>query len=245
MLLNRANKKYKWQAALTDLITDPKELFTLLELDSQLLDGAFAAAKSFPLRVPRSFVARMRKGSLHDPLLKQVLPLKVELDAIPGYVQDPLQEMASNPVPGLLHKYHGRVLVTLAGVCAIHCRYCFRRHFPYVDNNPGRMGWEKIFAYIHRDKTISEVILSGGDPLVMNDQLLQSFSDQLGRIPHVKRLRIHTRLPIVLPERITTEFISWVTQLDFDSVIVIHTNHAQEINQRWVVAFTKKRCRYS
>jgi L-lysine 2,3-aminomutase len=224
------SKKYTWQQAFSDLITDPKELFALLELDVALLDGAFAAARSFPLKVPRRFVARMRKGSLQDPLLRQVLPLAVELETSLGYVADPLQEAACNPVPGLLHKYPGRVLVMLTGACAVHCRYCFRRHFPYAENNPGRRGWENIFAYIRQDQTICEVILSGGDPLTVSDALLQSFSDQLQQIPHVKRLRLHTRLPVVLPERVTEELIHWLTQLLFDPVIVIHANHAQEID---------------
>lgn len=224
-------KTYSWQEALADLITDPKELLALLELDSHLLTSAHAAARSFPLKVPRSFVARMQKGNPDDPLLKQVLPLGIELKKVQGYEPDPLQEAKANPVPGLLHKYHGRVLITLTGACAVHCRYCFRRHFPYAENNPGRTGWQKIFNYIGQDETISEVILSGGDPLVMSDYLLKQFSDQLAAIPHVKRLRIHTRLPIVLPERITAELIEWMSQLTLQLVVVVHCNHAKEINQ--------------
>ena len=198
--------RWPWQEALSDLITEPKELWSLLELDPGFLDAAYRAAQAFPLKVTRSFAARMQKGNLHDPLLKQVLPLGIELVSMPGYHTDPLQEVKANPVPGLLHKYHGRVLVTLTSACAIHCRYCFRRHFPYAENNPGRLGWEKIFTYIGQDDTISEVILSGGDPLVVSDKLLKLFSDQVSLLPHVKRLRIHTRLPIVLPERITPLF---------------------------------------
>jgi KamA family protein len=137
-----------WQEALSDLITDPKELITLLELDPALLDGARAAARLFPLKVTHDFVARMEKGNPNDPLLQQILPLGKELEIIPGYDNDPLQEAKANPVSGLLHKYENRVLITLTNACGVNCRYCFRRHFPYADNNPGRRGWENIFSYI-------------------------------------------------------------------------------------------------
>jgi len=229
---NEAKKRCAWQEALSDLITDPKELLTLLHLDPGLLEAARAAVQQFPLKVPRGFVARMQKGNPNDPLLKQVLPLDLELSVTPGYDSDPLREKKANPISGLLHKYHGRVLVTLTSACAVHCRYCFRRYFSYDDNNPGMRGWEKIFNYIRENESISEVILSGGDPLAVSDKLLSLFSEQLARIPHVKRLRIHTRLPIVLPERITAEFTQWLTQLPFHSVIVIHANHPLEINEQ-------------
>lgn len=202
----------------------------MLGLDPQLLPAAQAAARLFPLKVPRGYVARMSKGDLNDPLLKQVLPLGAELLAVEGYQTDPLQESNANPVPGLLHKYEGRVLVMLTSACAIHCRYCFRRSFPYDDNQPGKRGWEKMMAYIAADESISEVILSGGDPLAVNDPLLQTFTDELSAIAHVKRLRIHTRLPIVLPERITAELIQWLTTMRFQPVIVVHANHPQEID---------------
>jgi EF-P beta-lysylation protein EpmB len=222
--------KQDWQHALQGLVTDPKELFELLALDTRHLDAAHRAAQVFPLRAPRGFVARMKKGDIHDPLLRQVLPLGVELADRPGYTPDALQEARANALPGLLHKYHGRVLLTPTSVCAIHCRYCFRRHFPYHDNNPGRAGWQKVFDYIKQDHTIHEVILSGGDPLTMNDMMLQFFSDQLNEIPHVKTLRIHSRLPIVLPERITETFTEWITQLKQHCVIVVHANHPQELD---------------
>jgi len=226
----KANEQRLWQEALSDLITDPKELLMLLDLDPALLDAALRAARAFPLKVPRGFVTRIEKGNPFDPLLKQILPLDIELQATPGYVADPLQEAQVNPVPGLLHKYHGRVLVTLTSACAVHCRYCFRRHFPYEDNNPGTNGWERIFAYIRQDDSVSEVILSGGDPLAVSDKRLKLFTDQLSRIPHVKRLRIHTRLPVVLPERITDECIDWLTQIKLAPVMVIHVNHPNEIS---------------
>jgi EF-P beta-lysylation protein EpmB len=228
--MHASTSKQLWQEALSDLITDPKELLDILELDPSLLSAAREAASKFPLKVTRPFVARMEKGNPYDPLLKQVLPLGIELSLIPGYSVDPLQEKHTNPVPGLLHKYVSRVLVTLTSACAIHCRYCFRRHFPYAENNPGRLGWEKIFNYIKQDTAISEVILSGGDPLSVNDGLLRSFSENLDAIHHVKILRIHTRLLVVLPERMTDELISWIKQLKQRIVIVIHANHPREID---------------
>lgn len=223
--------KSAWQVALSAMITDPKELFVLLQLDETLLPTAYAAAKLFPLKVTHSYVARMKKNNIHDPLLKQVLPLNEELLTVSGYTDNPLQENKFNPVPGLLHKYHGRVLVTLTSACAIHCRYCFRRSFPYADNNPGRHGWQAIFNYIAADLTITEVILSGGDPLAVNDSLLKEFCEGLATIPHVQRVRFHTRLPIVLPERITNEFIQAITKTRLQLVMVIHCNHSQEINE--------------
>jgi len=223
-------KKYEWQKALSDLITDPKELLSMLELDPMLLDRAEAAVRQFPLKVPRRFLDQIEKGNPRDPLLLQVLPLAAELTEHADYVSDPLEEIKSNPIPGLLHKYHGRVLLTLTSACAVHCRYCFRRNFPYEDNNPGMSGWRALFDYIQQDSTITEVILSGGDPLSMSDKSLKLFCDQLQLIPHVKRLRFHTRLPVVLPERITDEFIDWITSVPFNVVMVIHMNHAREMS---------------
>ncbi len=231
----------KWQDALSRLVTDPEELLTLLELDPALLEPAQAASRLFPLKIPRGFIARMQKGNPDDPLLKQVLPLGGELALPDGYVVDPLQENQANPVPGLLHKYDGRVLVTLTSACAVHCRYCFRRHFPYEANNPGRLGWEKIIAYIAADTSISEVILSGGDPLAASDRLLMQFTDQLSAIAHVRRLRIHSRLPVVLPERITTTLLDWMSSPRFKTVLVIHANHAQELDEHVIDAFKRIR----
>jgi EF-P beta-lysylation protein EpmB len=219
-----------WQQSLINAITDPKELLELLELDLNLLEPAKKSAQQFSLKVPRGFVARMRKKDINDPLLKQVLPLGCELSEFDGFTQDPLGEANVNPTPGLLHKYHSRVLLTLIGTCGVNCRYCFRRHFPYEKNNPGSAGWEKTLEYIAQDATIKEVILSGGDPLVASDNLLKTFSDKLIAIPHIKRLRIHSRMPIVLPERITPEFIDWISTLPLKTILITHVNHPQEID---------------
>lgn len=229
--MNRITKaKQDWQQELIQAVTDPRELCRLLELDPADLKLSAKAIANFPLKVPRGFIARMQKGNPLDPLLLQILPAQEEDKDKAGFSQDPLEELSSNPVPGLLHKYQGRVLLTLTGTCAVNCRYCFRRHFPYVDNTPSQIGWEKAFAYIGKDTSISEVILSGGDPLLFNDRTLQAFSDQLATIPHVKRLRIHSRIPVVLPERLSPEFLHWIKSLSQQPVLVIHCNHPQEIN---------------
>jgi EF-P beta-lysylation protein EpmB len=219
-----------WQTALQTAITDPQELFQLLDLDKKLLPAAYEAVKLFPLKVPRSLVARMQKRNINDPILRQVLPLDAETKEQEGYTKDPLQEKKFNAIPGLLHKYHGRVLLTLAGICGINCRYCFRRHFPYAENNPGTAGWNQALEYIAADPSIIEVILSGGDPLIVNDHLLAEFSQKLAKIPHITRLRIHSRMPIVLPERITSQFIRWCHTSRFKIILVNHCNHPQELN---------------
>lgn len=233
--------KQLWQVAMSDLITDPAELLSLLQLDPALLSAAHAAARLFPLRVPREFADRMQRGNPNDPLLLQVLPLGAELKVVPGFSHDPLGEQPVNPVPGLLHKYQSRVLVTLTSACAVHCRYCFRRYFPYEDNNPGRRGWVNIIDYIQSDEKINEVILSGGDPLSVNDASLRQFTDLLLQVPHVKRLRLHTRLPIVLPSRITDDFMQWAVELPLQLVIVVHANHPQEINDEVIEVLQRLR----
>lgn len=220
-----------WQQALSNAITRPEELLQLLELDPGLLNAAQAASQKFTLRVPRSFVARMQKGNLADPLLRQVLPVDAELKTYATYSTDPLGEVTANPLSGVLHKYNGRVLLITTGVCGVNCRYCFRRHFEYTDNNPGSAGWEKALAYIAQDSSIKEVIFSGGDPLIASDKRLAGLARRLEAIPHLTTLRIHTRMPVVLPERITTEFTDWFSTLRLKPVLVIHCNHPQEIDQ--------------
>ena len=228
--LNKQIMKQSWQEAMSDLITDPAELLAIFQLYPALLPEAIAAARLFPLRAPRGYVARMEKGNPRDPLLLQVLPLGLELKEVAGFTRDPLKERIVNPVPGLLHKYESRVLISPTSACAVHCRYCFRRFFPYEDNNPGRAGWAKIVEYIQADARINEVIFSGGDPLTLQDNLLSQFVEMLSTIKHLRRIRFHTRIPVVLPERITASFLDWIQQLSLQRVIVIHTNHANEIN---------------
>jgi L-lysine 2,3-aminomutase len=217
-----------WQSLLKEVITDPAILLDQLELDSRLLPAAQRVAKLFSLRVPIGFLARMKKGDPDDPLLQQVLPLAAEEIVSVGFSHDPLQEHAVNPLPGLLHKYHGRVLLTITGACAINCRYCFRRHFPYTENIAGGKAWQNILEYIAADASIREVIFSGGDPLLAPDHYLKRCLDDLADIAHVNSLRIHSRLPIVLPERISTEFLNWFTSTRLQTVLVTHSNHANE-----------------
>lgn len=219
-----------WQQALASVIRDPAELFQLLDLDMDQLPAAIQASLDFPLRVPRGFIRRMAKGDWDDPLLKQVLPSAAELDYNPGYCSDPLQEASSNPLPGLIHKYHGRVLMVISGGCAVNCRYCFRRHFPYSDNNPSGQQWQDTLRYIADDTSISEVIFSGGDPLAASDSRLADLTRQIANIPHVTTLRVHSRLPIVIPQRITTGCLDWLTGSRLRPVLVLHCNHANEIN---------------
>ncbi len=220
----------RWQNELADIIRSPEALFRLLELDPALLPDALAASERFSLRVPRAYAARMRKGDPADPLLRQVLPLGEELVAAPGYSADPLGEAEANPIPGLIHKYHGRVLLIVSGACAINCRYCFRREFPYEDNNPGRSRWQEALDYIASDPSITEVIYSGGDPLNASDRQLQWLTERVAAIGHVKRLRIHSRLPVVIPNRIDESCLEWMTGHRLSTSLVIHSNHARELD---------------
>jgi EF-P beta-lysylation protein EpmB len=211
-------------------ITDVEALWQTLDLPRSLLPQAQHAARQFCLRVPAGFVQRMRRGDPADPLLRQILPIGEELLETPGYVTDPLEEGDSMPVPGLLHKYPGRVLLTLTGACAVHCRYCFRRHYPYQEANPGREHWPATLDYLARRGPINEVILSGGDPLSLSDPRLADMVRDLASIPHLTTLRLHSRLPVVLPERIDNALLNWMSDTRLRVVLVIHCNHANEID---------------
>ncbi|OMH38373.1 EF-P beta-lysylation protein EpmB [Motiliproteus sp. MSK22-1] len=228
-----------WQHQLTNAITDPKEFFERLKLPSELLPPAILASKSFALRVPEPYLDRMEPGNIKDPLLLQVLPLLAETQPVPGYVIDPLGEESTNHQPGIIHKYHGRVLLIISGGCAINCRYCFRRHFPYSDNQLGTEEWQQALDYLNRDHSISEVILSGGDPLAANDKRLNKMFQDLGAIPHLKRLRIHTRLPVVIPQRVNSALIEAIGQSNLQTVIVTHINHPNEIDTELASAISK------
>lgn len=219
-----------WQEQLADLVTDLPELLATLQLDAAQLDVSEAVLRDFPLRVPRPYLARMRRGDPRDPLLLQVLPQAAELVATPGYFADPLGEHAANRHSGLLHKYAGRVLLIATQSCAIHCRYCFRRHFPYADNRPGRAQWQDTFDYIAADASVTEVILSGGDPLAVSNTYLQWLLDNLLAIPHVQRLRIHTRLPLMLPARVDASLLQMLGKRRQQVVMVLHANHANEFD---------------
>ncbi|HEX5056623.1 MAG TPA: EF-P beta-lysylation protein EpmB [Gammaproteobacteria bacterium] len=221
----------QWQRELADAIRDPLELLRLLELDRpELREHALEAARLFPLRVTRSFIARMRKGDPADPLLLQVLPLAAELEHVPGFGSDPVGDLASQRTPGLLQKYHGRALLITTGACAIHCRYCFRRAYPYESAGfrPGQR--EAIRDALLADPGLEEVILSGGDPLTLANDKLHQLLELLAEIPHLRRVRIHSRLPVVLPSRVDTGLIDTFKRSRFRFVHVIHVNHANEID---------------
>jgi EF-P beta-lysylation protein EpmB len=211
-------------------ITSPLELVTELGLDPGLVSAAIAAGGTFRLRVPRSYVARIRHGDPNDPLLRQVLPIGAELTDAADYTADPLGERAALRAPGLLQKYHGRALLITTSACAVHCRYCFRREFPYAEQTSESSRWREALDEIARDTSIEEVILSGGDPLSLSDSRLASLTDAIQRIPHVRRLRVHTRQPVVLPSRVDEGLTQWLTQLRLPVVFVLHVNHPNEID---------------
>ncbi len=217
-----------WQKKLAQGFNSVTDLLNYLELP--LEHGSVLAEKEFPSRIPLSFAQRMQKRNPSDPLLLQVLAIDTELAINEEYSHDPLVELNSNPLKGLIHKYHGRVLLTLTGICAVNCRFCFRRHFPYQENNPGRSGWADICDYINRDSSITEVILSGGDPLLAADLVLKELILQLEAIPHVTTLRVHTRIPVVFPERIDSGLLDILSATRLRKVIVLHCNHAQELD---------------
>jgi EF-P beta-lysylation protein EpmB len=219
-----------WQDALKDAVRDRQELLRLLGLSHSAMDVASDADERFPLLVPRSFVARMRPGDLADPLLRQVLPIANELKNAPGFVADPVDDAAAMRRPGLLQKYRGRALLITTGACAVHCRYCFRRHFPYWQSPRSLAEWQPALDEIGTDEDLHEVILSGGDPLMIVDRALAELIRALAAIPHLRRLRIHTRLPIVLPERVTDELIAMLLGCGLTSIVVVHANHANELD---------------
>lgn len=219
-----------WQGELRDAITSADELLQLLGLSAAEAGFSEEACADFPLKVPRVFADRMAKGDPRDPLLLQVMASGRELLAAPGYGPDPVGESgAANPIPGIIHKYHGRALLITTGGCAVHCRYCFRRHFPYEAQQNSRREWREALGYVARDPEISEVILSGGDPLLLTDSHLQDLVSQLAAIPHVVRLRIHSRLPVVVPARVTPGLLDAIRHDRLQTVMVIHSNHANEI----------------
>ncbi|MGJ8678780.1 EF-P beta-lysylation protein EpmB [Paraglaciecola sp.] len=219
-----------WQKEIATSFSDPESLLNYLELPVQNFFEDIKARALFPMRVPRSFAARMEKGNPKDPLFLQVFTSKSEFLAAKGFSKDPLDEQ-NNQQPGILHKYQNRLLLLVRGGCAVNCRYCFRRHFPYSDNHLNKQEWQQAISYIADNPQIDEVIYSGGDPLMAKDEFLDWLTQQIVKIKHVKRLRIHTRLPVVIPSRITTEFVSWFTHSRLKPILVLHINHVNEINK--------------
>ena len=223
----------RWQQLWREAVRDPRELLSMLGLEALSDRISEQAAAQFPLRVPRGFVARMRKGDAHDPLLRQVLPLDDEMRMVPGFAAlDAVCDDAARAGPGLLQKYRGRALLVATGSCAVNCRYCFRRHFPYAEETAARAGWREAVETIGADSSIEEVILSGGDPLSLATSKLAELTQALTSIPHLKRLRLHTRLPVVLPERVDAGLLEWLAALPWPVAVVLHANHANEFDAR-------------
>ncbi|TXH85733.1 MAG: EF-P beta-lysylation protein EpmB [Pseudoxanthomonas sp.] len=220
----------RWQQALREAVRDPRELLDLLGLDRLAPRLSDEAMVQFPLRVPRGFVARMRRGDPSDPLLRQVLPLDDEMRPMPGFGLDAVGDGAAKTAPGVLQKYRGRALLVATGSCAIHCRYCFRRHFPYAEETAARDGWRDAVDLIRQDASIGEVLLSGGDPLSLSNGKLAELTGALAVIPHLRRLRIHSRLPIVVPERVDDGLLDWLSTLPWPVTLVVHANHANEFD---------------
>jgi len=225
-----------WQQELAEgfnNIDDICEYLNISQADKTLLPSS----STFPLRVPREFVARMEKGNINDPLLKQILPTKNENISASGFSNDPVGDINAITEAGVIHKYQGRVLLITTGSCAINCRYCFRRNFPYSDFQLSTKKHQKAINYIQNRSDISEVILSGGDPLLLNEQKILGLMQQLQAIPHIKRIRIHSRIPIVLPSRITAELCNGLSKIKKELVLVAHSNHANELNSKVRSAF--------
>ncbi len=224
------NSGKPWQKILQECVTSVDELFQILELPTYLKAGALTANQLFPLKVPRRYLSLIEKANPADPLLRQILPLQEEHTYAKGFSADPLQELCYMNSPGIIQKYQGRLLLTLTGTCAVNCRYCFRRQFPYSAANPSNKHWRDSLSQIQADSELSEIIFSGGDPLIINDKKLAVLLNDLSAIKHIKRLRIHSRIPIFLPERITTQLVETLTHTPLSVILVIHSNHPKELD---------------
>lgn len=222
-----------WPQAVQRAVRDSETLLSLLGLPADSTGDAEKSRRAeaeFPLFVPLEFIARMKLGDPHDPLLKQVLATSAEAEPVPGYAADPVGDRAAEVLPGLLQKYQGRALLVTTGACAVHCRYCFRRQYPYASVPRSPSAWQPAIDHIAGDQTLDEVILSGGDPLMLSDRSLAWLVDQLRSLPHIRRLRIHSRVPVVIPQRVCDEMLAWVRAARMQVVVVVHINHPQEID---------------
>lgn len=231
-----------WQRILSDSITCPEQLLNRLNLPAERwLGGANEGHQLFPVRVPEPFLQRMQTGNPDDPLLRQVLPLREETRKEPGFVSDPLNEDDAIQTTGLIRKYRSRALLMVTGQCAINCRYCFRRHFPYASHRLGPEDRREVIEALNSSPEINEVIFSGGDPLSVNDRLLAQWTNLLDSVPHLRRLRIHSRLPVVIPQRINDDLLAWLSGSRLQTVLVVHVNHPAEIDQATRRAFDRLR----
>ncbi|MDY0667715.1 EF-P beta-lysylation protein EpmB [Pasteurella multocida] len=233
-------EEQSWTDHLANAISDPKILLETLNLPTENVEQDLEARRLFPLRVPLPFVEKMQKGNPQDPLFLQVMSFHDEFLQVEGFSKDPLEEQDA-VVPSVLHKYHNRLLLMVKGGCAVNCRYCFRRHFPYADNKGNKANWQKALDYIANHPEIEEVIFSGGDPLMAKDHELDWLIKNLENIPHLQRLRIHTRLPVVIPQRITADLCQTLAESRFQTVLVTHINHPNEIDAFFAQAINKLR----
>ncbi|WP_133479038.1 EF-P beta-lysylation protein EpmB [Cognatilysobacter segetis] len=231
----------RWQQLWRDAVRDPRELLAMLGLDAAASGMSDAAAAQFALRVPRGFVARMRAGDPGDPLLRQVLPLDAEMQPTPGFALDAVGDTLARAGQGVIRKYRGRALLVATGSCAVNCRYCFRRHFPYGEETAAAAGWREAVGLIAADPSIDEVILSGGDPWSLSTPKLAELTDALAGVPHLRRLRVHTRLPVVLPERVDEALVAWLRALPWPVTVVLHANHANEFDDTVDAALARLR----
>jgi EF-P beta-lysylation protein EpmB len=228
-----------WRIELKNAVRDPSQLIAALDLPPESLEPARRAAESFPLFAPWSYIERMTPGKLDDPLLRQVLPLGLELEEVPGFQKDAVGDQDAVKSAGLLQKYQGRALLITTGACAVHCRYCFRRHYPYATGPRSVDDWEPALDLLRADESLEEVLLSGGDPLTLIDTTLLELAQRLAEIPHLRRLRIHTRLPVIIPSRVNEELLNWLRGTRLSPVMVVHATHAQEVGGEVADAFAR------
>ncbi len=220
----------RWQEALRRAVRDPVQLCTMLQLPAEYQEAARRAARLFPLVAPLEYIRRMRPADPDDPLLRQVLPIQEELEEVPGYDRDPVGDATATVVPGLLKKYARRALMVATPTCAVHCRYCFRRHYDYESTPRTWAAWQEAFEQLEEDPSIEEIILSGGDPLVLPDQRFEQLLARLASIRHLRRLRVHTRLPVLIPQRVSDSLLALLRHNRLTTMVVIHANHPAELD---------------
>ncbi len=219
-----------WQQELAHSRLTPQQLVERLQLPEQLIESITQSEADFPIRATESYLRRIEPGNLDDPLLKQILPAPPERDhSAPGFSSDPVGDCSAIQTGGILQKYRGRALLITTAACAIHCRYCFRRHYPYQQHTL-EFNQQTVAQWLEKNPSIDEVILSGGDPLMLSDRRLTALLEQFEAIPHLKTLRFHSRMPVVLPSRITDELLQQLQQSHLKMVMVIHCNHPHELN---------------
>jgi len=228
-----------WKASMRAAFRHLQPLAEFLRLPPGAWQTGQTAADEFPLFVPREFAAKMQPGDPHDPLLRQVLPVEQETSTAKGFTTNPVGDDEATLTPGLLQKYHGRALMVTTGACAVHCRYCFRRHFPYAEGPKGIEAWRGALSAIAHDRSLHEILLSGGDPLTLTDPILRQLAERIAEARHVRRLRVHTRLPVMIPGRVDDSLLAWLTGTRLKPFVVIHANHPHELGDDVAAALAR------